>query len=344
MRIFNAEGDDMRDNNLGLTLRLAVIYLAVAAAVCICAVTCTNIAETDAVKKRLDNETTLAMMQMPSLDEAAVYKKSGSAKGPISSLIRGKLTEEKKTVIVLDAGHGQSSSSMSADEKNNEGYEYNEQLGAWGEWRHFKNGTFGAECHGSGCTLSAPPNGSCWYPMGNGDRSTEPEINMNNTLAAKKYLEEMGYEVRLTRENNEENPSMTKRVSYCFPDNDITAEPDAALYVCLHSNAGGGRGTSYISLAGEYRQSLIPADYIALSNKAGDIINRKVAAASGLSSNTPIGGEGYLILFNKCPVPIAYMEIGFFDSGSDLAILRSSSDEIGRAVAEGVNEYITSLE
>lgn len=343
MRIFEAEGDDMRDNKLGLMLRLAVIYLAVASAVCVFAVTCTKLAETDAEKKRLDNETKIAMMQMPSLDEAAVYKESG-AKRPISTLIHGKLTEEKKIVIVLDAGHGKSSSAMSAEEKKDEGYEYNEQLGAWGEWRHYKSGTFGDECHGSGCTLTAPPNGSCWYPMGNGDRSTEPEINMDNTLAAKKYLEEMGYEVRLTRENNEENPSMTKRVSYCFPNNDTSVEPDAALYVCLHSNAGGGRGTSYISLAGEYMQSFIPDNYIELSNRAGDIINRKVAAASGLGANAPIGGEGYLILFNKCPVPIAYMEIGFFDSSSDLAILRSSSDEIGRAVAEGVNEYITSLE
>ena len=46
-----------------------------------------------------------------------------------------------------------------------------------------------------------------------------------------------------------------------------------------------------------------------------------------------------MILFNKCPVPIAYMEIGFYDS-SDLSILQSSSDEIGKAIAEGVDEYL----
>ena len=41
----------------------------------------------------------------------------------------------------------------------------------------------------------------------------------------------------------------------------------------------------------------------------------------------------------QCPVPIAYMEIGFYDS-SDLSILQSSSDEIGKAIAEGVDEYL----
>ena len=69
-----------------------------------------------------------------------------------------------------------------------------------------------------------------------------------------------------------------------------------------------------------------------------NIINQKVAAATGLSQNSPINTP-YLILFNKCPVPIAYMEIGFYDS-SDLSILQSSSDEIGKAIAEGVDEYL----
>lgn len=336
----------MNDNKLNVILKLSLVYLALAAVLCISAIIYTQSAKTDAEQKRLDNEITLAKMQMPSLEDKQTEdggkNKATGALGVISLIGDALSAEEHKTVIVLDAGHGKSSSRMSSDEKIAEGYEYSEQRGSWGEWRHYKNGTFGDECHGSGCTLTAPSNGSCWYPMGNGDRATEPEINMNNTLAAKKYLEEMGYEVRLTRENNDQNPSMSKRVSYCFPNNDTSAEPDAALYVCIHSNAGGGRGTSYISLEDTYRQSYIPDNYVSASNTAGSIINRKVAAASGLSANGPIGGEGYLILFNKCPVPIAYMEIGFFDSSQDLAILQSSYDDIGRAIAEGVDEYITS--
>lgn len=250
-------------------------------------------------------------------------------------------TPPQKPIIVLDAGHGKPSGQMTDEEKTANGYTYNEQTHSWGEWRHYKNDTFGEDCMGEGCTRTAPPNGSCWYPMGNSDRDTEPEINLNNALAAKQYLEEMGYEVRMTRTTNDDAPSMNKRVSCCFPDNDITQSPDAALYVCLHSNAGGGSGTAYIELEGEYRQSIIPEDYVEQSNTAGQIINKKVAAATGLSLNTPIKNEGYLILFNKCPVPIAYLEIGYYDNASDLEIIKSSADEIGQAIAEGAEQYLS---
>ena len=97
--------------------------------------------------------------------------------------------------------------------------------------------------------------GECWYPIGDGDRSLEPELTLNNTLNAAKYLEELGYEVRLTRTNNSQNPSMTKRLEYCYPNNDTTVAPDADLFICIHSNAGGGRGSAYIQLSGAYDQA-----------------------------------------------------------------------------------------
>lgn len=245
----------------------------------------------------------------------------------------------EKRVIVLDAGHGKSSLMMSDEEKTEQGYEYNEGRKSWGEWRHYKNGTFGEDCHGTDCTHLSPDGGSCWYAMGYGDRETEPEINLMNALAAKKYLEEMGWEVRMTRTSNEENPSMNKRVSYCFPDNDITKTADASAYICIHSNASGGRGTSYIELSGEYEQSGIAEDYAEKSNQMGEIINDAVSAA-GFMKNPPIQSPN-LILFNKSPVPIAYLEIGFYDNEGDLEILKSSSDKIGKAIALGVNKFLS---
>ena len=335
----------MSDNKLNLVLKLAVVYLILSIIFCIFSLFYTQSTQVDMENNRLQNETEIAQMQMPEINEDSYIEYTFEEDEDEESIITpdgdSLPASSSKTVVVLDAGHGKSSSSMSSDEKTSEGYEYSERYGSWGEWRHYKNGTYGEDCYASGCTFYSPSNGSCWYPMGNGDRSTEPDINLQNTLAAKAYLEDMGYEVRVTRTSNEQNPSMNKRLSYCFPNNDTSLYPDAALYVCIHSNAGGGAGTSYISLAGTYTQSFIPSDYIEASNRAGDIINRKVAAASGLRANGPIGNEGWLILFNKCPVPIAYMEIGFFDNSSDLAILKSSHDEIGRAIAEGVDEYLS---
>lgn len=338
----------MNDKKLRLLLKAASAFLVISLVFCIYAVCRNNSQKKYMEEQRLANETKLAELQMPTLepeqenenDETADAEEAIVLEGDSVSVPSYSAAGKAKKVIVLDAGHGKSSSAMSADEKKSEGYVYNESKGSWGEWRHYKNGTFGEDCGGSGCTLTAPPNGSCWYPMGNGDRDTEPSVNLNNALAAQKYLEQMGYEVRMTRTSNEENPSMNKRVSYCFPNNDTTQTPDAAAYICIHSNAGGGSGTSYISLGGAYEQCFIPSDYIEKSNTLGQLINTKVAAASGLSDNSPIGSEEYLILFNKCPVPIAYMEIGFFDNSRDLGVLKSSSDAIGRAIAEGVDEYL----
>ena len=59
------------------------------------------------------------------------------------------------------------------------------------------------------------------------------------------------------------------------PNNDTTSAPDAAAYVCIHSNAGGGRGTSYIALGADYEQKFIGSDFVEKSNEMGNIINQK---------------------------------------------------------------------
>lgn len=246
-------------------------------------------------------------------------------------------------IIVLDPGHGVSSFSMSDSQKEADGWIYNSSKGGWGEWRHWKSGTFGEDCNGSGCTGRAPANGGCWYPMVNGDRATEPEINLNNALAAKKYLEQMGYTVRMAR-GESDNPSMTKRLEYCYPNQDMTKEPDADAYICLHSNAGGGKGSCYISLSGLYDQAGIAPDYIEQGNALGKAINDRIVSDTSLSAAGGGRYDGYptLVLFCKSQITIAYMEIGFFDNAADLSILRNESDAIGKAIANGINDYYNS--
>lgn len=252
-------------------------------------------------------------------------------------------TAEKK-IIILDPGHGKSSSAMSADEKKRDGWLYNNQKGGWGEWRHRKSGSAKDDCYGSGCSGRAPQNGGCWYPISAGDRDKEPQINLNNTLAAKKYLEQMGYEVRITRSDNNTNPSMTERLKYCYSGKDTTQPPDADAFVSIHSNAGGGRGSCYIALSGVYDQAGISSDYVSSGNRLGKAINDRITAETQLSAAGDGGRyDGYptLILFCKSPITIAYLEIGFYDNAADLDILNNSSDKIGKAIAEGINDYMT---
>ena len=243
-------------------------------------------------------------------------------------------------VIVLDPGHGKSSGAMSDEEKSASGWVHTGS--GWGEWRHFKYGTSGPDCEGDGCSHRVTPNGACWYPIGNGDRDAEPAINLNNCLAAKQYLEQLGYTVRITRETNAENPSITRRLSYCYPGNDTTAQPDADIFVCVHSNAGGGSGSSYIALEGPYDQptTLGSSDaYVDAGNTLGRYINDEIGNYTLLGMNAPITFEPELIAFCKCPVVCGYMEIGFFDNPSDLEILNSSSDAIGHAIASGIDKF-----
>lgn len=234
--------------------------------------------------------------------------------------------------VFLDAGHGKPSGEMTAEEKEKYGWVKNSK-GSYGEWRHWRGGEYGTDC----CEYDGETHqqGGCWYPIVNGDRNIEPDINLQNCLSAQEYLEKMGYNVILSRKTNEENPSITKRIS-------DAADADASLYICVHSNAGGGRGTAYISMSKE--DGFYAANDVnraVQSNILGKTINDKIAENTSLSIHGSgcIDFEPYLILFHKSPIPCAYLEIGFFDNGSDLSILQNERDKIGKSIAEGIDEY-----
>lgn len=250
--------------------------------------------------------------------------------------------KEKSRIIVIDPGHGKPSSLMSDEEKQSSGWVQNED-GDWGEWRHYKLGSATENCEGSGCNGRVPTNGACWYPIANSDRSKESDINIRNAMAAKRHLEAVGYTVRMTRDSNNENPSITKRLSYCYPNNDMTKPPDARLFISIHSNASGGesRGVAYIAAKDPYDQAWITADYSKLSNELGSLCIKQIDEMSSLSiyGNGEITWEPELIAFCKSPVPCGYLEIGFFDNSSDFAILNSENEIIGEGIAKGVDEF-----
>lgn len=265
-------------------------------------------------------------------------------------------------IIVLDPGHGEIISEDNGWDKENDegkykqnGFIRNAETGEWGEYRHWKSGTDDKECYGTDCnnnTTVIVEKGE-WYIATDGNREVaktggdEAKINMANALAAKKYLENMGYTVRLTRDENS-HPSFAKRSKYCYPNNDTNQNPDAELYVCIHSNATdkhNATGSAYISLSEDsnhYTQEHIDkVKYGIEGNNAGRIINQKIVEQTSLEnySGGEIEDEPDLIAFHKNPCPTAYLEIGFFDNADDLSILNSESDKIGKAIADGIDEY-----
>ena len=81
--------------------------------------------------------------------------------------------------------------------------------------------------------------------------------------------------------------------------------------------------------------------YIKAGNELGKIINDTIVQNTSLSACGTGRYDGYpeLVLFCKSPVPVAYMEIGFYDNQNDLGILQTESDSIGKAIAVGLNSY-----
>lgn len=259
---------------------------------------------------------------------------------PEKPLLNGK-------IVVLDPGHGKSTSLMSDEEKLASGLVQNAK-GNWGEWRHYKTGSSTIDCEGDGCNKRVTPTGDCWYPCTDGDRNIEPELNLNNALSAKKHLEEKGYTVRLTRTSNDEYLSMSDKLAFCHPNNDRNVEPDADIFICLHSNAANGSasGTAYISLDGEYDQKWISDTYVEDSNTLGKLCNEYIAKNSSLEiwGDGVIGNLPELIAFCKSPVPCGYLEIGYYDNPAELEILQNETDLIGKGIAEGIDAYFKTIE
>lgn len=276
------------------------------------------------------NETPVSSVEAPGSDTAG----EPDAAAP-------DIADTAKAIVVIDPGHGKSSWMMTDEEKAAAGYVLNSN-GQWGDWRHWKSGSIWVDCEGSGCNGRASANGSCWYPIENGDRDTEPEIDLANAMAAAERLESMGYEVRMTRTTNEENPSLTQRLKKCYPNDDINSAPDAAVYVCIHSNAGGGRGSAYLALNSGYDHIVWTDNYAEAGNELGRMINDRIVTQTSMPAyaDGSYSGQSDLVLFHKSPIPVAYMEIGFYDNASDLSILQSESTAIGYAIADGINDYI----
>lgn len=249
-----------------------------------------------------------------------------------------KASESGKIVVFLDPGHGKDSGSMDMSEKEQSGWVKNSS-GVWGEWRHWTDGEYGINCEGNDGNASQA--NDCWYPIENGDRDKEPDINLKNCLAAKRSLENTGkYTVVMSRNSNDENPSITKRI-------EMAEKANADIYVCVHSNAGGGSGSAYISMStdSDYYAMNRSASFAQDANTLGKMINDRIVSDTSLDSYSGgcIDSEPYLILFQKTKTVCAYLEIGFFDNSSDLSILQGDSDAIGQAIANGIDDYFSEI-
>ncbi len=141
-------------------------------------------------------------------------------------------------------------------------------------------------------------------------------------------LEAEGYEVVMTRENltdNVENSSLTASLQARV---DIANKALADLYISIHCNMGGGKGTeTYCFSLGGY------------SARIAGLVQENITEDTGLY-NRGVKTAGFYVIKNTV-MPAILIETGFMDNVDDVEFLISEEGQelIAQAVADAVVEY-----
>src|SRR5699024_10834821 len=127
----------------------------------------------------------------------------------------------------------------------------------------------------------------------------------------------LGYEVRLSRNNNNSNPTLSQR----------TAEANAwgaDLFISNHVNAGGGSGIEvWHSIHGGVGKTCASAIVEKLClNKNNEYFNQTNFKSRGIKSRAGTNGDDYYHVIRESNMPAIIIEHGFMDNKSDLDKLR----------------------
>ena len=132
--------------------------------------------------------------------------------------------------------------------------------------------------------------------------------------AAEKYLKANGYTVKVG--DNSKEGSYVDRVRE-------SNEWGADLHTCIHTNAGGGKGT------------LMLAHPSSVNNKYVKNIYKRVASLTP-TPDRGIQSKNNLYEINNTECPCAYLEAEFHDNKTTENWIDSHVDALGQAIAQGV--------
>lgn len=146
----------------------------------------------------------------------------------------------------------------------------------------------------------------------------EKTIALNISLQQARLFRYLGYEVRLSRNNNNSNPTLSQR----------TAEANAwgaDLFISNHVNAGGGSGIEvWHSIHGGVGKTCASAIVEKLClNKNNEYFNQTNFKSRGIKSRAGTNGDDYYHVIRESNMPAIIIEHGFMDNKSDLDKLRA---------------------
>jgi N-acetylmuramoyl-L-alanine amidase len=172
----------------------------------------------------------------------------------------------------------------------------------------------------------------------------EGSINLAHSLRAKAHLERLGYTVYITRSTNVSCITAQGLGSGIAPELDcrvkFATKKDGDIFVSVHANATipGIRGTeTYFNNNTSWngKMNLFPVE----SGKLASAIHAKYAPVFG-SRDRGVRSANYYVN-NNATMPSVLLEVGYVTDLSDLSKLTNSTkqDQIGKAIAEGINVY-----
>ena len=151
----------------------------------------------------------------------------------------------------------------------------------------------------------------------------EQEITFEIANRLNELLKSSGHEANMSRNFMEENLGTTVSESLnkrCKMSNEWGAD----LFVSIHANAGGGKGTEVLIYSENSKSKEIAKSVLLRITSRLDMVNRGIKT------------RGDLAVLKNTKAPAILIETGFIDSKEDAKKLRENKDEFSLAIFDGI--------
>lgn len=172
---------------------------------------------------------------------------------------------------------------------------------------------------------------------GNYSGVPEYEVNLQVSLLLKEELTARGYQVVMTREDNDTAISNKERA-------ELATQENADITVRIHANGDNDASAAgALTMAPTTANQYLSQDVIEKSNLLAECLIQNYCAATGLADRGVISADN-MTGTNWSTVPVAILEMGFMSNqGDDLYITDSKNHPaMVMGIADGIDAYFAS--